>query len=141
MLSGEHESCRRIHLYQKPSKQFIIGSLADSSKDYSVGESIGTAKIQTKTALRHNCLSIFFLIPKEVKGTVIIKPSCSVFYNVFPTYEEQKEFIENVNRESMFESLRSDPGFKKYYRRLNCNFKPIEISKSFGFSDNILQIY
>jgi len=32
MLSGSHESCKRIHLFQKPKKQFIIDSLADSSK-------------------------------------------------------------------------------------------------------------
>ena len=45
MLSANHESCKRIHLFQKPSKQFIIGSLADSSKDYAVGEGIGWNKV------------------------------------------------------------------------------------------------
>ncbi|MFW9939417.1 MAG: helicase-related protein [Candidatus Thorarchaeota archaeon] len=133
MLNGSHESCERIHLFQKPSKQFIIGSLADSSKDYTAGESIGEAKTQTKSALRHNSLSIFFLIGRDVKGTVMVKPSCSLFYKVFPTYDEQKEYIEKVNREAMFESVRSDPGFKQYYMRLNCDFKPIELELEQNF--------
>jgi hypothetical protein len=128
MVSANHDSCRRIHLFQKPSKQFIIGSLADSSKAYTVGKPTGENKIQTKSALRHNSLSLFFLIKRNYNGKISIIPSCSVFYKVFPDYKEQKEYIEKLNAEAMFESVRKDPGFipQGYYKRLDSVFEPIE---------------
>ena len=126
MVSASHDSCRRIHLFQKPSKQFIIGSLADSSKDYTVGSPTGENKIQTKSALRHNSLSLFFLIEHAYNGKIAVIPSCSVFYKVFPDYKEQKEYIEKLNAEGMFESVRKDPGFKTYYKRLDVVFDAIE---------------
>jgi hypothetical protein len=93
MLSANHESCERISLFQKPSKQFIIGSLADSSKDYSLGSSIGENKIQAKSALRHNSMSIFFLINNNSNEQITILSKCSVYFKAFPTFEEQYEFI------------------------------------------------
>ena len=126
MVSAGHESCKRIHLYQKPSKQFIIGSLADSSKDYTAGSPTGENKIQTKSALRHNSLSIFFLIKRTYNGKISINPSCAVFYKVFPDYKEQKDYIDKLNAVDMYESVRKDPGFKTYYKRLDVLFDPIE---------------
>lgn len=145
MLSASHKSCERIHLFQKPSKQFIIGSLADSSKDYIVGSPTGENKVQTKSALRHNSMSVFFLIDNNLEGTINIKPSCSTFHKVFPTYEEQKELIEKINVEDMYESIRKDPGFKRYYKRTRVSFDPIGVELKQGkysldFTNIILEV-
>ncbi|KKL76589.1 hypothetical protein LCGC14_2043370 [marine sediment metagenome] len=123
MLSANHESCERISLFQKPSKQFIIGSLADSSKDYAVGEGIGENKVQAKSALRHNSMGIIFLLEKSKLESISIKTSCSVFYRVFPTYEEQLSYIDEVKD---VQSVKKDPGFKEVYVRKNCTFDSCE---------------
>ncbi|KKM94439.1 hypothetical protein LCGC14_1198260 [marine sediment metagenome] len=119
MLSANHESCERISLFQKPSKQFIIGSLADSSKDYAVGEGIGENKVQAKSALRHNSMGIIFLLKKSDLELIYIKTSCSVFYRVFPSYEEQLLYYDEVKD---VQSVKKDPGFKEVYVRKNCTF-------------------
>ena len=104
MLTASHSSCERTYLFQKPSKQFIIGSLADSSKDYVVGSPTGESKVQAKSALRHNSMSLFFLVKKEEKGKISITPQCYVFYKVFPTFKEQEEYITKVNSEDMLKA-------------------------------------
>ena len=126
MVSGRHDSCRRIHLFQKPSRQFIIGSLADSSKAYTVGKPTGKNKIQTKSALRHNSLSLFFLVKRTYHGNISIIPTCSVFYKIFPDFKEQKDYLEKLNTEDMFKSLRKDPGFNTFYKRFDSGFEPIK---------------
>ncbi|HEC37812.1 hypothetical protein LCGC14_1097230 [marine sediment metagenome] len=123
MLSASHESCERISLFQKPSKQFIIGSLADSSKDYAVGEGIGENKVQAKSALRHNSMGIIFLLEKSKLESISVKISCSVFYRVFPTYDEQLGYTEEFKDD---QSVKRDPGFKEVYVRKNCMFEPSE---------------
>jgi len=123
MLSANHESCKRIHLFQKPSKQFIIGSLADSSKDYAVGEGIGENKVQAKSALRHNSMGIIFLLEKSKLESIKVKTSCSVYYRVFPMYEEQLNYYDEVKDD---QSVKKDPGFKEVYVRKNCRFDASE---------------
>jgi len=126
MLSGSHEDCQRIYLDQKPSKNFIIGSLADYSKDNS-GSPTGASEVQAKSALKHNSMAIMFLIEKGTNHEITISPSCSVFYKVFPTYKEQLEYINQVNSKDMYESIRSDPGFKVFYKRKDCQFNDIKM--------------
>lgn len=133
MLSGSHPFCNRIYLFQKPSKQFIIGSLADGSKDYVVGSPTGENKIQSKSALRHNSMSVYFLINHNTSAKISIIPQCSIFYKVFPAFKEQKEYIEKVNSEDMYESIRKDPGFKRYYKRKICVFEAMEVDLTTDF--------
>jgi len=124
MLSANHESCERISLFQKPSKQFIIGSLADSSKDYFVGSSLGENKVQAKSALRHNSMSIFFLVNNISNEQITILPKCSVYYKIFPTFKEQYEYTKSLDRDDIDESVKIDPGFKPYYKQQKCVFNP-----------------
>jgi len=145
MLSANHESCERISLFQKPSKQFIIGSLADSSKDYSIGSSIGENKVQAKSALRHNSMSIFFLIAKSSNEQITIVSKCSVYFKAFPTFEEQFEHIKSLDRDDVDESVKKDPGFKPYYKKLKCVFNPITVKLkdeifSLDFTDVISEV-
>jgi len=125
MLSASHESCNRIQLYQKPSKRFIIGSLADSSKDYAVAEGIGENKVQAKSALRHNSMAVIFLLEKNNSSSIKVKPSCSIFYRVLPTFEEQLDFCETIKDDM---SMKKDPGFQKVYVQTSCDFKEFEFS-------------
>ena len=145
MLCSSHESCKRIYLDQKPSKYFIIGSLADYSKDNS-GSPTGANEIQAKSALKHNAMAIMFLVDKNVQENIKITPSCSVFYKVFPNFTEQSQYINEVNSKDMYESIRDDPGFKVFFKRKDCPFDAIEIDlstnqKDIDFSDVIKDIY
>ncbi|MBN1213835.1 MAG: hypothetical protein JXA99_00180 [Candidatus Lokiarchaeota archaeon] len=126
MLSGSHESCRRIYLHQKPSKYFIIGSLADYSKDNS-GSPTGANELQAKSALKHYAMAVMFLVDKNIQEKIKIKPSCSVFYKIFPTFQEQSEYVNEVNNSAAYDSIRNDPGFKIYHKRKDCNFDTIEM--------------
>ncbi len=125
MLSGKHESCKRIHLFQKPSKQFIIGSLADTSKNYAVAEGIGENKVQAKSALRHNSMGLMFLLNKKKIGSLDIKTSCSIFYRIFPTFEEQLDYFNKIKDD---ESVKKDPGFKEIHIRKDIAFDSFKFS-------------
>lgn len=145
MLSGTHDSCKRLYLDQNPSKYFIIGSLADYSKDNS-GVPTGANEVQAKSALKHNAMAIMFLVNKDLQEKIKITPSCSVFYKVFPNFVEQSDYVDEVNSKDMYESIRTDPGFKVLYKRKDCNFDIIEVDLNpnqvnIDFSDIITEIY
>ncbi|MBD3215245.1 MAG: hypothetical protein GF311_21740 [Candidatus Lokiarchaeota archaeon] len=144
-IDASHDKCKRIRLYQNPSKRFIIGSLADISKDFSVGSPTGESEIQSKTALRHNSLSIIFLVKKDSTDLITISPSCSVFYKVFPTYEEQHDYFQEVKNKDAYENIRNDPGFVEIWKRLDCKIDSIQTqieknSISLDFSNTINEI-
>ncbi len=146
-LNGTHQSCKRLRLLTKPSKFFIIGTLADSSKDYAVGEPTGQAKIQSRTAMRHNSFSINFKVPSGTTSSIMITPSCSVFLRVYPNFDEQKDYLDAIKTNPELEEKESDPGFAEIWTRYDCKFPKIEFliedegNKEIDFTDNIEDIY
>ncbi len=119
MLEGSHESCKRIPLETKPSKFFIIGTLSDASKAYSIGETIGQSKEQSKTALRHNCMSVSFKVPSSSHGAVKIRPSCSVFVRVLPSFEEQVTYLEVLHSNPELEDKYEKPDLAEIWGRFD----------------------
>lgn len=117
MLEGSHESCKRIHLEMKPSKYFIIGTLSDASKAYEIGETIGQTREQSRTALRHNCMSVSFKVPENFQGTLKLTPSCSVFVRVLPTFEEQLSYLEILRTNPELEDKYEKPDLAEIWGR------------------------
>lgn len=81
-LEGSHDDFYRFLSLNKPSRSLILGSLSDTNINYN----------KSKSSLKNNSLSIKFLLDKFV-GSIEVVPKFSVFYKVFPTFEEQKQYI------------------------------------------------
>jgi len=115
-LNGSDESFERFIFPDKPSKIIVIGSLADSSKDFSQkGDNT-----RTLTTVRNNSLTVKFLISKNEASNIEILPSCSVFFRVFPSF---KETIENVENMEYFDEIE----LPKVWQRKNLSFPQVNI--------------
>jgi len=121
-LNGTHPNFKRIEFFDKPSKIIILGTLGDKSKDYSLDVS-DTAR--TLTSVKSNSMSVKFLTEEKL-GTIIVKPSLSLYYRVFPNLEDEKAFI-NKNYKNLPEKVE----IARIWKRHDCLFEPIivDISK------------
>ncbi|NMC04512.1 MAG: hypothetical protein GYA24_04830 [Candidatus Lokiarchaeota archaeon] len=147
-LSGAHNSCKRVVLKLKPEKHFIIGSLADKDKDWSPEEP--REEVRTKSAIRHNSMSVIFKEPNRDQGKITISPACSVFVKVYPSFQEQKEHVrEQLDKPELAADAEEDPQFPMVYVRHDCPFNPISVdTKTKGehlipleFTDHVTKIF
>lgn len=69
----------------KPSKKIFIGTLSEKSDDYK----------EWKTMIAPYSMSVEFLVPKSdiESGSLTIIPSFDLYCRVFPTYDEQCNFL------------------------------------------------
>jgi len=121
-LNASNDECKRVWLMTTPSRFFILGTLADRSKDYTVGEDIGAERTSSKSSVRHNSQSVSFLVKKGQKGSISIKPECAAFVKVYPTFKEQSEYVLWVDGDEGMPDLKKDPGFAEYWLRKECEF-------------------
>ncbi len=89
-LDGSHDKFKRFETPHKPSKVIILGSLGDRESNFSGGKIVETKR--TLTSVKNNSLSVKFLV-KDLKGNLCIKPSISVYFEVYPTFKEQIDYI------------------------------------------------
>jgi len=99
-LEGSHDSLKRFEFPDKPSKLIVLGTLGDRTTDNSTDI---LDQERTLSSVKNNSLAIRFLTdPKSGKISVI--PSFSLYYRVYPTFQEQKDFVEK-NYEAMPEEV------------------------------------
>jgi len=132
-LEGTHKDFLRIEAPDKPSKFIVIGTLGDKSKDYTQKP---TDANRTLTTVKNNSLSVKFLL-KEKSGNIDIIPSLSVYYRVYPTFEEQLNFIKK-NYEEYREKETVDIG--RIWKRYDISFKKIKIGLSKDSIDKDLDL-
>jgi hypothetical protein len=119
-LNATHEDFRRFELSDEPSKIFIIGTLGDRSKDFSpTGD---TAR--TLTTVKNNSMSIRFLTGDR-EGAIYVRPSISLYYRTYPTYEEEKAFVKK-----RYEKTPEKVRIARIWKRYVCSFNPIEVDIS-----------
>lgn len=111
-LDGSHRDFGRIFSINKPSRSIILGSLSDSKVN----------KKKSKSSVKNNNMSVKFLLEK-FSGNLKIKPSFSVYYKVFPTFEEQKEYISSLDDDKKVHS------FAPIWKRKNFSSDFIFINK------------
>lgn len=124
-LNGTHPIFNRFDFPDSPSKIIILGTLGDKSKDYS--SCIGD-ETRTLTSVKNNSLSVKFLT-NESKGTIIVTPSLSLYYRVYPTLEEEKAYVDKN-----YEMIPEKVELARIWRRYDCEFETfaINISKEKG---------
>lgn len=119
-LEGSHDSFKRFQTSQKPSKNIVIGTLGDKSKDYSPTVE---DEERTLTTVKNNSMTLKFLI--ENSGVIDTYISVSLFYRVYPTHEEQKEYNEK----------RDEEGLAKIYKRRDVKIGPINLDLSKDYDE------
>lgn len=100
-LNGSHNSFLRFESRDKPSRSIILGNLGDKSKDYSSEDPLGNRR--TASSVKNNSLSIKFLL-NEKDENIIVKPTLSIFYKVYPTFKEQISYWDK-NRDKIREKM------------------------------------
>lgn len=114
-LIGIDNSFERFNSYQYPSRSFFIGSLNGFNKENSENEDSFD-----KNSFITNSMSIKFLL-KDFMGPISIKIKLSIFYRVYPSFQEQKDHInslEKVNEDKPFNLAR-------IWKRQDINFSDI----------------
>lgn len=120
-LNGSNEEFLRLETPDKPSKIIILGTLGDSSKDFSTpGE-----EERTLTAVKNNSMSIRFLI-KDKLESLKAKILLSLYYRVYPSWDEELEYSRKYHEDSKKLEL------AKIWKRHDCQFD-IQL---LAFSDN-----
>jgi len=127
-LNGTDDSFRKFSFPDKPSKIIVIGTLADKSKDFS---SKGD-DTRTLTTVRNNSLSIKFLVKKDQVGHIKVKPSCKVFFRIFPSLEE------NINCIEEDDYADEEVEMVKIWHRETCVFQGLSIDLSKDNQEHIL---
>ncbi|HID20490.1 MAG TPA: hypothetical protein EYP28_06110, partial [Methanophagales archaeon] len=120
-LNGTQPSFKRFEFPDSPSKIIILGTLGDKSKDYSSCVSDTT---RTLTSVKNNSMSVKFLI-KENVGTIMVKPSLSLYYRVYPTLKEEKAHIRKNSKE-----IPEKVELARIWKRYDCEFEPFTINIS-----------
>lgn len=92
-LKGKNKQFERFESQSKPSRNIILGSLADSNKDESTDDQ------SIKPPIKNNSLSVKFLL-KDIKDKFTVIPKLSVYYRVYPTYDEQMGSLNEKEIES-----------------------------------------
>lgn len=106
-LEGSHYDFSRFKSINKPSRSIILGSLSDAS----------IKRNRSKTSVKNNSLAVKFLL-NELSNSFEIIPSFSVFYRVFPTFEEQKKYHAENNQDNMSQ-------FSRVWKRKEFKCDPI----------------
>jgi len=122
-LNGTHPNFKRVEFPDSPSKIIILGTLGDKSKDYS--SCISSDTTRTLTSVKNNSMSVKFLT-KGNNGAIMVKPSLSIYYRVYPTLEEEKAYTEKN-----YEEIPEKVELAKIWKRHDCEFErfSIDISK------------
>mgnify|MGYP000070602420 CR=1 FL=1 len=116
-LDGSHPDFSRLEVPDKPSKGIILGTLGDSSKDYSVG--IGTER--TLTSVKNNSMSVKFLARGD--GILKVKPSLSLYYRVYPTWEEERSYVKRT-----YDELDKTVELARIWKKHECHFEEISFN-------------
>jgi hypothetical protein len=130
-LNGTHPNFKRFEFPDSPSKIIILGTLGDKSSENS--SRIGDAT-RTLTSVKNNSMSVKFLT-KESKGTIIVTPSLSLYYRVYPSLEEEKAYV-GKNYEVIPEKVE----LARIWKRYDCEFEPFTINISAQPSEYPLNI-
>ena len=120
-LDGTHHNFVRFEIPDKPSKIIILGTLGDKSKDFS---SRFSDTERTLTSVKNNSLSVKFLV-KKTSEVLRVKPILSVYYRVYPTFEEQCKYV-NKNYEENSERV----DVARIWKRMDCIFTSIKFDLS-----------
>ena len=89
-LEGAHPLFERVEVPDKPSKIIVLGTLGDKSTDYSTQR---PNQERTMSSVKNNSLAVKFLTDKD-NEKIEIAPSFSLYYRVYPTFQEQTEYTE-----------------------------------------------
>ena len=89
-LLGKHDVFKRISLSNLPSDDIFIGNLHGVPFEKCEDENIKNNNFKLP-----NSMSIKFLI-KDLSSSITITPKISIFYRVFPTFDEEKEFVDKL---------------------------------------------
>jgi len=111
-LNGSNQEFIHLETPDKPSKVIILGTLGDSSKDFSITEE----KERTLTSVKNNSMSIRFLI-KEKSGSFKLETSLSLYYRVYPSWEEEQDFTKKYPQDCKKLEL------AKIWKRFDCQFE------------------
>lgn len=120
-LVGSHENFDRKDWFDQPSKNILIGVLNGF-------KSISDNVLEDKRLV--NSLSVKFLL-KDFKSELKLEFKFFIYYRVYPTYEEQKEFIEDKQDDEI--------SFARIWQRKEINGKIIidELTDEISLSSNI----
>ena len=111
-LIGQHETFKRNEFPKLPSRDISIGTL------YGLNDKEST---QDENHFLTNSQSIKFLL-NDLKDNIEITFSCSIYYRVYPTFEEQKEFIKQRNYKN-----KDKYNFANIWQRKDLIFESIHI--------------
>jgi uncharacterized protein YbaR (Trm112 family) len=114
-LKGQHKKFERFESFDKPSKSIFIGTLGDVVEDKQITSN-------NKSDVKNNSLSLKFLL-KDIQDDVSVIPKLSVYYRVYPTYEEQIEYLDLDN----YEKNDSIP-LAHIWVRKDLEFKPLSLA-------------
>jgi len=121
-IDGSHYGFKRFETSHKPSKVIILGSLWDRDSNFSAGKIIETKR--TLTSIKNNSLSVKFLV-KELKGSINIKPCDSVYFEVYPSFNEQKEYVSKK-----YDEIPQKVEVARIWERKDANIDSFEIELS-----------
>lgn len=121
-LDGSHDGFKRFETAHKPSKVIILGSLGDRDSNFSAGKVIETKR--TLTSIKNNSLSVKFLV-KDLNGSINIKPSTSVYFEVYPSFNEQKEYVSKK-----YDEIPQKVEIARIWERKDANIDSFEIELS-----------
>lgn len=115
-LNGSHSEFKRIELPDNPSKIIVLGTLGDRSTDHSEDKNDG----RTLSSIKNNSMTVKFLVKKADKFSV--SPSLSLFYRVYPNYEEEDAFARKK-----YDKISAEIDFATIWKRLDSIIPPIDI--------------
>lgn len=115
-LEGTHQLFDRVELPDKPSKIIVLGTLGDKSTDYSI-QTVNQER--TLSSVKNNSLAVKFLTDAEDEKIGVI-PSFSIYYRVYPTFQEQKKYVEKN-----YEQLPEKVEIARIWKRKDIELKEI----------------
>lgn len=139
-LEGSHPLFKRFVSPDKPSKTIVLGTLGDKSTDYSKQ---GLNQERTITSVKNNSLSVKFLTEKDdVKLT--IRPIFSLYYRVYPTFQEEIDYINMLPNDKVPENVEIAKVWKRkdiIAHEMVFNLTEEKQEKQINFSDTIQEIF
>lgn len=118
-LKGQHDNFSRFESFDKPSKSIFIGTLGDVIEENKLTST-------SKSDVKNNSLSLKFL-SRDIKDNITVIPKLSVYFRVYPTFEEQMEYLDLDN----YESGDSLP-LAHIWARKDLEFKPLSLDLQNG---------
>ncbi len=130
-LNGTHESFDRLEVPDKPSKLIVLGTLGDKSKNYS--DNFGDSK-RTLTTVKNNSLSVGFLA-SELPKSLRVSPSASVYYRVYPSLDEQRDYVKKH-----YEKPPEEVDLARIWKRKKYPVEPIDIPLADNFTEIVIDM-